>query len=321
MYFNEPKKEQSKESSVFKVVENPKPITKIKKGVFKPKTPKLTNFTVHDADIKSLFEKANLKQNDIFRLVVQPDTHCPEHDQNAIGVFCQFLEYYKPHGIVNLGDFLEMKSVARWNPSDPSPKRIVPEIKIGISVLSKIDKALGSQCVYRGFLIGNHEDWLQQYLNEKIPEVLDGLEELGTKLTIDELLGLKKFGYETVPLNEILQIGDANFIHGYYTGKHHAAKHLDVFGVNIYYGHVHDVQSHSGVSVKGLHESMSLGCLRTLQAPFLKGKPNNWSHAFGIFEIRNDGSYTRYVPIMINGRMSFNGKIFSASDYQELVSY
>ena len=166
---------------------------------------------------------------------------------------------------------------------------------------------------YKKFFIGNHEDWLQQYLNLRIPEVIDGLERLGQRLDIESLLGINNSGFDGVPLNAILNVGDAYFIHGYYTGKHHASKHLEVFGVNVYYGHLHDVQSHCAVSVKGLHEAASLGCLRSLDAPFLKGKPNNWSHAFGIFEFQYDGSYTRYMPIIVDGKFSFNGKLFNGN--------
>lgn len=283
--------------------------TKVK---FRPQISKLLNFKVHHSDIGDMFKKAKLKKNDVFRMVVQPDTHCPEHDPRAVSVFCEFLKDYRPHGLVNLGDFLEMESVSHWRPNNPSPRRIVPELKVGIKVLKDIDAAAGPQCKYKRFLKGNHEDWLQQYLNERIPEVLDGLEELGINLELETLLGLQKLGYQFVPVNEILSVGEAYFIHGYYTGKHHASKHLDVFGVNVYYGHVHDVQGHTGVSVKGLHEAMSLGCLRTLKADFLKGKPHNWMHAFGIFEFQYDGSYTRYAPIIIDGKFSFNGKTYSA---------
>lgn len=278
---------------------------------FKPINKKLENFTVHEVDIKELFKAAKLGKNDILRVVVQPDTHVPEYDKDAINVFCKFLKSYKPHGLINLGDFLEMGSVSHWDNKDVSPRRLVPEIKEAKKLLKQIEEAAGPQCVFKRFIVGNHEDWLNQYLTARIPEVLDGLDEIGPSLTIENLLGLKDFGYRSIPLNEILRLGDAHFIHGYYTSANHSKKHLDVFGVNIYYGHLHDVQSYSGVSVKGTHEAMSLGCLRTLQAPFLKGKPNNWCHAFGVFEFRYDGSYTRYCPIIVDGKFSFNSKLFS----------
>jgi hypothetical protein len=260
--------------------------------------------------MSDIFKIANLKKDEVFRVLVEPDTHVPEHDEKAVDAFCEFARWYKPHGLINLGDFMEMGGVSPWPTTDGEPKMFVEDVKVAKSVLEKIDKAVGPQCVYKRFIIGNHEDWLNQLLVRQVPEFMYGLEDIGVNLKIQDILGLKDLGYRIIPLNEILRLGDAHFIHGYYTPKHHAAKHLDVFGVNIYYGHLHDVQSHSGVSVKGMYESMSLGCLRTLQAKFLKGKPNNWAHAFGIFEFKIDGTYTRYVPIIIDGKFSFNGKVF-----------
>lgn len=274
------------------------------------KTPRMENFTAHETSIHALFNAAKLKSDEVLRVVVEPDTHVPEHDPIAINAFCKFLAGYKPHGFINLGDFMEMGSVSHWDPRDSRPRRFVPEAKAARDVLKQIDKALGPQCIYKRFLIGNHEDWLDQYLVARVPELADGLEELGVELTVQGLLGLKDLGYRVIPLNEILRLGDLHFIHGYYTNIHHAKKHLEVFGCNIMYGHLHDFQAHTSVSVRGVREAMSIGCLRLLNAPFMKGKPNNWSHAFGIVEYRYDGSYTRYVPILVDGKFSFNSKVY-----------
>jgi len=275
---------------------------------------RLTNFTCHTIAVKDLFAGADLDPTDIFRLLVMPDAHVEEHDPYAMNAFCKFAQYYKPHGIVNLGDFMEMDAVTHWPAPDARPRRLVSQIETGQRILTEIDAACGKQCTFKRFLIGNHEDWLEQYLVGKIPEALYELEKLGVDLSIKELLGLKRFGYETIPLNEILRIGEhCHFIHGYYTGRYHAAKHLDVFGVNIYYGHLHDVQQFSTVSVNGVHEAMCLGCLRDMNAPFLHGRPNNWSHAFGIFEFTHDGFYTRYTPVIIEGKFSYHGKLFDGT--------
>ncbi len=275
---------------------------------------KLTNFTAHTIEPAKLFKAAHLDDDDTFRMLIMPDAHVPEHDPAALEAFMQFGEWYKPHGIINIGDFMEMEAVSHWPARDMRPRRLIPHIQEGKNILQAINKRFGKQLVFRYFLIGNHEDWLDQYLVAKVPELFDGIEDLGVSFGIAYLLGLESFGYTVIPLNEILTIGKhCHFIHGYYTNKYHAYKHLEVFGVNIYYGHLHDVQSISQVSVKGVHEAMSLGCLRDLNAPFLKGKPNNWSHAFGIFEFRKDGQFTRYVPIIINGKFSFGGQVFDGN--------
>jgi hypothetical protein len=279
-------------------------------GKLKLLTPKLDNFTVHETPMREIFKLAKLKDDEVLRIVVEPDTHTPDHDEDAIQSVCEFLHWYKPHGLINLGDFMEMEPVSPWPSVDGKPRVFVDDVKSAKKLLARIDKAAGPQCVYKRFIIGNHEDWLNQLLTAKVPEFMYKLEDIGCNLKIQDLLGLKDLGYRVIPLNEILRLGNAHFIHGYYTGTHHAKKHLDIFGVNIYYGHLHDIQGYSGVSVKGTHESMSLGCLRTLQAKFLKGKPNNWSHALGIFEFTIDGNYTRYVPIIIDGTFTFNGKRF-----------
>lgn len=280
---------------------------------FKPAKRKLENFTSHTVKLADLFKMAGLKDNQVFKVIVQPDTHVPEHDQSALNVVYDFANDYKPHGWVNLGDFLECEPVSHWPSKTAKPLRFTQDVLQGRKILQNIDDASGKQLKFKRFLIGNHEDWLDQYLIEKIPELYDGIEELGTDLSVQGLLKLKDFDYRTVPLNEVLSIGHANFIHGYYTAKNHASQHLNVFGCNIYYGHLHDIQSHSSSSVKGLHEAMSLGCLRTLNASFLKGRPNNWSHAFGVFEFRKDGSYSRVAPVIVNGVMSYNGKIYNGN--------
>src|SRR5216117_108768 len=105
----------------------------------KYKAPKLENFTVHEsASLRELFKLAKLKEDDIFRVLVQPDTHVPEHDVAAVNAFLQFAEWYKPHGYINIGDFLEMESVSHWDAKNPKPRRLVPEVKVAKDLLQKI---------------------------------------------------------------------------------------------------------------------------------------------------------------------------------------
>lgn len=273
-------------------------------------TPQVESFQVNEIDLKQAFKRAKLKNDEVFKVIVLPDLHIPEHDERALASVIKFMKDYKPHSVVFLGDTLEMNGVSHWDPRDTAPKRIVPEIKIARKIIDEVIEAAGENCVEKVFLIGNHEFWLNDYIAKKAPEFLDGIGDLGVDLSIEGLLKLKENNFKIVPLNEILKIGASHYIHGWYTGTHHAKKTLDAIGSSVYYGHVHDVQSHSSTTVKGLKEAMSLGCLRTLNAPFLKGKPNNWVHSFGVFDIFLDGSYTRYAPIIINGQFSFNGKVY-----------
>lgn len=285
---------------------------KEKKLVFK-KAP-LTSFKCHDVDFKKLWKQCGLKQGDVLRTIAIPDSHIPYHHIAAYNSLYKFLLQYKPHAMVLMGDFLECDAVSHWPNDSLKPRRFVPQIKTGIEVLERLEKAAGKQCILKRYIMGNHSAWLEQFLTARIPEVLDGLEELGPDLSIRSLLKLDKFGYKVIPLNEVFRLGDLCYIHGMYTCTSHASKHLSIFKTNVVYGHLHDTQSHVGTSIHGTHEAASLGCLRTLDAPFLKGRPSNWVLSFTMIEYRYDGSYTRYSPALSNeGVFSFNGKIFDGN--------
>jgi hypothetical protein len=112
-----------------------------------------------------------------------------------------------------------------------------------------------------------------------------------------------------IPENHILKINQAHFVHGFYTGASAIKKTLAAIGGNVYMGHLHSVEGTTIVSAQGLMECMSIGCLRQLQAPFMRGKPHSWANSFLIMEMYK-GGYTRYNPIMIDGKFSYNGKLF-----------
>ena len=67
------------------------------------------------------------------------------------------------------------------------------------------------------------------------------------------------------------------------------------------------------MSIDGPIEGHSLGCLCRLSAAFMKGRPNNWVHAFGIYEFFRDGTFTFTKPCIFNGRFSYNGQVFDGN--------
>lgn len=273
------------------------------------KKEQIQGFFRHVIDLKDLFERAGNPQS--LKFLVQPDTHVKYMDRAAVGAFLKFMAFYQPHGHIILGDFADCEGVAHWEPDSLKPRRLVPEMKIGRQLLEQIEQA-SPQCTTRIFLEGNHEYWISMAL-AKMPELFEDLEDLGIEISLSTLLGLDKFGYDLFPLNHLVQIGKAHFTHGIYTTTHHAKKHLDVFKGNIYYGHLHDTQEHNQTSLDGNLEASSLGCLCRLDAHFLKGKPNNWVHGFGVFEFFPDGNYTKIRPNILNGKFSYNGIVFDGN--------
>lgn len=270
------------------------------------KREQIHSFYRHTFDLTDLFAKAGNPPS--LKVIVQPDTHVKFMDKGAVDAFIKFMEFYDPHGLVILGDFLDCEGISHWEPGDLEPRRLVPEIKAGKALLER-ELAAAKNSVLRIYIEGNHEHWINQAFL-KMPEFFDGLIDLGIDVSLPRLMKLEEMGFHFIPLNELVKIGKAHFTHGNITSSSHAAGHMNKYKTNIYYGHTHDMQAHQQTSVEGLMEAASLGCLSRLDARFLKGRPNNWVHAFGVFEFMPDGTYTRYMPTIVNGRLSFMGRVF-----------
>ncbi len=265
------------------------------------------SFNIHEIDIEPLIAELGRP----LRVIAMPDTHVKNRDKVAIKVFLQFCEWYDPDVFIIMGDFLDAEGISHWPSDSLSPKRFMPEILEARALLEEISRATPNTKI-RIFLEGNHEDWLRQAMVSKLPELFDGMDELGLVPDIKALLDLNRFGYDFFKMNDIVKLGKSHFTHGLYIGSNHAKKHLDALKANIYYGHAHDINTAHQPSIDGFIEAASLGCLCRLDAPFLKGKPNNWVHAFGIFEYRDEGKYSFYTPRIFNGEFSFGGRLFKS---------
>lgn len=276
---------------------------------FKYKKSLIESFNVIELDLEEIFEKCGNPET--IKMIAQPDTHVVHRDQKAVDVFLKFMEWYQPDIHLIMGDFLDAEGVSHWDSDDLKPREFIPEVVEARELLECIT-GVTPNTKFRGYITGNHEDWLRQAMAAKLPTLFNGLKELGLMPDIEALLDLKKFGYEIFDLNNILRIGKAHFTHGLYAGANHPKKHLDTIKGNIYYGHLHDTLSFHTPTINGMIEAASLGCLCRLDAKFLKGKPNNWQHGFGIFEFFRDGSYSFYQVKIFNGKFSYNGRTFSA---------
>ena len=269
----------------------------------------IDSFHVHTYDLASLFKKCGNPAS--LKFVVQPDTHVVHRDYKAVDVFLQFIEYWKPHAHIILGDFIDAEGITHWPNDELRHRDFISEVIEARELLAQIVKVT-PQCKERIFLEGNHEDWIKQAMAFKLPEFFMGLEKLGLLPDLKALLDLDKLGYRLIPLNHLLQVGSANFTHGYYTSSNHPKTHLNRVKSNIFYGHLHDELSTHETGLGGILESASLGCLCRLDPKFTKGKPTNWIHGFGIFEFFPDGSYVRYQVRIRDGRISYNGKVFQS---------
>ena len=244
------------------------------------------------------------------RFIAWPDTHIPYEDKRAVRTALKILEWYKPHTVVVLGDFLDCAPVSHWLKDRNKTKaglRLKDDFNAGNKLLDRITQPSVKHLIY---LEGNHEDWINDAI-EKQPE-LDGLINLEVGLKFDERRA-NGIQVTTLPYGKCFNLGKLWFTHGTYSGQNHAKKHVEAYGRSIVYGHLHDVQMHvkvSPIDIEDKHLGLSLGCLADKNPNFMENRPNNWVHCVGVGLSRPDGSFS-IDPVMIcNGVASYGGMTF-----------
>ena len=244
------------------------------------------------------FRKYNKSKQQVKRVIVLPDTQIPYHDKKTIKAVFSYIKDFKPDEVIQLGDFMDFDCISHWNAGNLraiAGKTILDDYLVGNLLLDELQAVAPKAKIT--IISGNHDARVEKYIDAN-PQ-MEGM------LEFEKALKFKERGINYVDFwgkGKIYKIGNASFIHGLYTGEHHAKKHVQQFGTNIFYGHLHDVQAHSLVHM-GKDKSLvgqSLGCLCTYDQQYMKGKPSKWRQAFGIFYFLPNGNFTYYVVQIFN---------------------
>jgi hypothetical protein len=251
-----------------------------------------------------------MKKADIYKVLVLPDLQIPYYAVRPLKAIEQFMKDNTWDELLYLGDFLDNEAISHWivdSLRKRENKRLKSMYRTADEILSrhiKIVRSKNPKCTVT-MLQGNHEEWAEKYVDQH-PE-LEGMIEPEIILKFKE----RKINFvRCYDKGDLYNIGNAYFHHGLYTNKYHAFKHVDTFGVNIYYGHVNDFQSFQKIvyGKNKMLEAQALGCLCIQDMPFIKGRPTNWIHGFAVFYFYPDGYYTHYPVKIFKNRFVWNGK-------------
>ena len=258
-----------------------------------------------------IFKKPRVK-----KIILLSDFHHPYHNKEAVKAVFEFIKWFKPDEVNILGDALNMDFANHWKRKEQDNKYFKDVTVKGSyedfdrDILTPIERLIPKGCK-KVFMGGNHENWIN--IITRKDTTLEG------SIEPEICLNLEKRGWEWIPyINEnnkvgIKQYGKLIVFHGIYTNKYHAEKTANTFSRSCLYGHTHDIQAYTKVTVdddRGFHTAQSIGCLCTLSPEFLRGRMNRWVNSFGILYVRDDGNYNTYVPVIINGKFTFAGKTF-----------
>lgn len=254
----------------------------------------------------------------IKRVILLPDLHHPHINKPAVNAVFQFIKGFKPHVVNLIGDAMNMDAIDLWkkkkgNNKHFEGKRILKDYEsFDRDILTPLEKLIPRDCE-KTYMGGNHEDWINTVISKD--QNLEGMVEPEIKLR------LKERGWEWIPYIKnnrrgIKQYGKLLVFHGDYTNIYHAAKNANTHSKSCVYGHTHDIQLYTKVftdDYQSFHTAQSIGCLCELTPEFMRGRKNRWVNAFGVLYVREDGLWNLYVPVIIRGKFTFNGKTFDGN--------
>lgn len=244
------------------------------------------------------------------KVLVLPDIHCPVEDKLTLGAVEAYMKDFQPDELIYLGDLLDLNCISAHNVTNlraVEAQRLDKDFAAAREILVRHRKLLpsGAKVTY---LEGNHEHRLARYVdaNPQTEGILDVERQLG-------LRDLKIRYIRSWSKGEVYRVGKAAFIHGVYVSPTHAKQHVEAYGENIFYGHVHSTESHAKTKHGDNKTSIaqSLGCLCKYDQSYMLGKPSRWQQAFGVFYFFPDGFFNYYVVSIFKHRFTApNGVVY-----------
>lgn len=204
------------------------------------------------------------------------------------------------------GDFLDAeplmkKNIQKYTQSmDAFENSLIPlvddELDWGNDMLDRLGKVF--KHIY--FLEGNHEIRYHGDFPSAYRHNFDYVSRLQ----------LEKRGIPFVKYNDFLQIGKLRITHGTFHGMNHLVKHYGLSpSTDVMVGHLHRHEVRAFATVDGVRKSISLPCMREIDAHYLKNAPTNWSKGFIQATVTPDGEVHYCCYEMKNGSIyTPNGK-------------
>jgi hypothetical protein len=257
--------------------------------------------------------------SDVKKIVALFDTHFgfqrvgkkkrPIHNVKAIDAVMQFIDDFKPDYLVHGGDGIDCGAISHWNKHKKKTAeglRLIDDVQAArTQMLDPLARILPAHAK-KIYHLGNHEDWLEDLLEE-----YPGLEQL---VDVDILLGLTENNWQIIPQGGVSKIGKLYFAHGDNVGGQHVAHQaVTQYERSIRIGHHHTYQTATKISAIDITDSrtgVAVPCLCNLGPSYGRNKPNRWINGFLVGYVFPDGSFNDSVVIIVDGRFHFNGRTY-----------
>lgn len=228
------------------------------------------------------------------------------HDPRALDAVLAFASDFRPHHVVLGGDIADCGAISHHNRGKPrltEGLRLLEDFQgLRKELLTPLEALQPESLTYH---IGNHEDWINQLVDE-----YPGLEGV---VDVESGLGLDR--WTVIPQGGVSRLGKLHFIHGDQVkgGQHPAKWAVETFERSIRFGHFHTFQAFSktnAIDLKDVRTGVAVPALCRRDLQYAKGTPNRASIGFLWGYIHADGSFNDYVSFICNNRFYALGRTY-----------
>lgn len=285
----------------------------VNSNIGRRKLAKKCNISENEARIICKFYKNKMKKNNsniIKKGIAVGDIHVPYENKACMNILYNFMDDFEPDYFIFGGDTLDFDQISTYNTRGGDIKARLLEgrrIKndygyLNEKIINIIENKLPENAI-KVFLTGNHEYRITALINTD-PHTNEGYIELENNINLTD--------WKLLNINEAYTIGHMNFIHGDSTTMWHSKKNIDTYTEQIFSFHVHTNQVFTKITpLNSLpQQGVSVGCMCNKNPEWMKNKPNAWLNQFLYFYIFDDGSFSYYTPIIVNGKAVINDKIY-----------
>lgn len=241
--------------------------------------------------------------------VIIPDSHGNHIDIAARDAVILDVKSLCPDEIVLLGDHLDCAgtfSTHQRTYTNEMAEAYGDDVDAANEFLDLLQKA-APKCHNWDYLEGNHEQHVERWASRTFQSQKDAenlLEVYGPSASLKlRDRGIRYYKRSThyygISIPGTIKRGACFFVHGISHSKHAAAVHLQRFGANVVFGHIHRSQStvERTVTSDGFG-AWCPGTLAKLQPLYKHTEPSSWSHGYGVQFVNPSGQFLHInVPI------------------------
>lgn len=232
-----------------------------------------------------------------YDMIVWPDTHAPWHHRPSVALAFKIVDYVRPKIFLHGGDFADNNCCTRHRKNPNRENLLRQELRVPIALRAQLDERLKLAGVERKIItLGNHDMWLEQRIDEKMPE-LNGL------VTFDGEMGFTANGWETVRYGNHITIGKLNVTHTWEERGQKAEAAIKTVGGNSLYFHTHHASvAYGGDALGNLHVAVNSGWLGDpdkAEYMFKMKKNRNWVHGVTLVHFTAHGdAHCQFIPFV-----------------------